>query len=68
MTGTLSFSLFVLIRMVHRYCNDDSTAILFQRDVYKGVYILLNLNVIRIDYRIHAIFVYRRIAISIHAI
>ena len=50
MTGTLNFSLFVLIRMVHRYCNDDSTVILFQRDVCKGVYILLSLNVIRIEY------------------
>ena len=50
MTGTLNFSLFAIIRMVHRYCNDDSTVILFQRDVRKGVYILLSLNVIRIEY------------------
>ena len=63
MTGTLNFSLFAIIRMVYRYCNDDSTVILFQRDVCKGVYILLSLNVIRIEYMLSF-----RIAISIHAI
>ena len=50
MTGTFTFSLFVIIRMVYRYCHDDSTVILFQRDVYKGAYILLSLNVIRTEY------------------
>ena len=63
MTGTLNFSLFTIIRIVYRYYNDDSSVILFQRDVCKGFYILLSLNVIRIECMLSL-----RIAISIHAI